>query len=110
MSTADGRYTLTFNGEIYNYRQLRRELESDGVRFDSHGDTEVLLQLYARHGEACVEKLRGIFAFAVWDATRHRLFLARDHLGVKPLYYASLAKGFLFATTIWKRRFAASGP
>jgi asparagine synthase (glutamine-hydrolysing) len=100
MATADGRYTITFNGEIYNYRELRRELEAEGVEFTSHGDTEVLLRLYARHGEACVEKLRGIFAFAVWDATRHQLFLARDPLGVKPLYYTSLGKGFLFASEL----------
>ena len=100
MATADGRYTLTFNGEIYNYRALRAELQAAGVRLRTNSDTEALLELFARHGAACLGKLHGIFAFAVWDAAERRLFLARDHLGVKPLYYAALPRGFLFASEL----------
>ena len=100
MQLAGGRYTITYNGEIYNYRELRAELAAGGVTFRSTSDTEVLLALYARHGAKCVERLNGIFAFAVWDAERRSLFLARDHLGVKPLYYAALPQGFLFASEL----------
>jgi len=100
MTSADGRFTITFNGEIYNYRALRGELERAGVRFRSESDTEVLLELFARHGGDCLERLHGIFAFAVWDADRRRLYLARDPLGVKPLYWARLADGFLFASEL----------
>ncbi len=100
MTTADGRYTIVFNGEIYNYRALRAELERAGVRFRTTSDTEVLLELYARQGPASVERLHGIFAFAVWDSAERSLFLARDHLGVKPLYYADLPQGILFASEL----------
>lgn len=100
MSTRDGRYTLTFNGEIYNYRQLRTELEASGETFHTQSDTEILLSLFARDGVACLNKVRGIFAFAVWDSAERRLVLARDHLGVKPLYYAPLDNGFLFASEL----------
>ena len=79
---------IVFNGEIYNYRELRRELESEGVAFTSHSDTEVLLRLYERHGEGMLSRLRGMFAFALWDARSRRMFLARDAYGIKPLYYA----------------------
>ena len=87
MSDADERYWLVFNGEIYNFRQLRTELEAHGRRFRTQSDTEVILQAYAAFGEACVERLRGMFAFAIWDRARRALFLARDRLGKKPLYY-----------------------
>ncbi|MHA1107545.1 MAG: asparagine synthase (glutamine-hydrolyzing) [Alphaproteobacteria bacterium] len=100
MASPEGRYAITFNGEIYNYRELRRTLEAAGVAFRSASDTEILLQLYMREGAACVDRLSGIFAFAIWDAIERRLFLARDHLGVKPLYYAAPAKGFLFASEL----------
>ena len=100
MRFAGGRFTITYNGEIYNYRALRAELAAAGVTFRGTSDTEVLLALYARDGAKCVERLNGIFAFAVWDAERRTLFLARDHLGVKPLYYAALAQGFLFASEL----------
>lgn len=100
MTSADGRYVLTYNGEIYNYRDLRHELAASGETFVSDSDTEVLLRLFARHGLDCVDRLHGIFAFAIWDRATRRLHLARDHLGVKPLYYAALTQGFLFASEL----------
>lgn len=88
MHTSDGRLTITFNGEIYNYRELRTELQARGRTFRSGSDTEVLLQLYAEYGTAMVARLRGMFAFGIWDADRRTLLLARDPLGIKPLYWA----------------------
>jgi len=87
MTSADGMATLVFNGEIYNFRDLRGELQARGCRFATRSDTEVLLRAWEEYGEACVDRLRGMFAFAVWDARRRRLFLARDRVGKKPLYY-----------------------
>lgn len=100
MSSADGRYTITFNGEIYNYRDVRAELESLGERFISTSDTEVLIVGYRRWGPEFVSRLRGMFAFAIWDTLHRRLFLARDPLGVKPLYFALLPNGILFASEV----------
>ncbi|HVN33857.1 MAG TPA: asparagine synthase (glutamine-hydrolyzing), partial [Casimicrobiaceae bacterium] len=100
MASADGRYQVTFNGEIYNYRALRRELESRGFVFRSQSDTEVLLHLYADRGERMVDALRGMFAFAIWDATEPVLFLARDPFGIKPLYYADDGTTFRFASQV----------
>ena len=88
MQSADGRLTITFNGEIYNYRELRAELEAKGYKFASDSDTEVLLQLYADCGPAMVRRLRGMFAFGLWDGRTRQLLLARDPLGIKPLYWA----------------------
>ncbi len=88
MATPDGRYHVVYNGEIYNYRALRAELEAEGVIFRSHSDTEVLLHLFAKEGAGCVHRLRGMFALAIWDAEERSLFLARDPYGIKPLYYA----------------------
>jgi asparagine synthase (glutamine-hydrolyzing) len=88
MAFADGRHRIVFNGEIYNYRALRAELEAQGVRFASHTDTEVILALYQRHGRAMLDRLRGMFAFALWDEQAQGLLLARDHFGIKPLYVA----------------------
>jgi len=95
-----GDLALTFNGEIYNYRDLRAELEREGVIFRSHSDTEVLLHLYRRDGPAMLEHLRGMFALALWDGTRRRLFLARDPHGIKPLYYADDGRTFRFASQV----------
>ncbi|MES1930692.1 asparagine synthase [Salinisphaera dokdonensis CL-ES53] len=87
MQSEDGRFTLVYNGEIYNYRELNGTLAGDGYRFAGHCDTETLLRAWQHSGVDCVSGLRGMFAFAVWDAGRRRLFLARDRLGIKPLYY-----------------------
>ncbi len=100
MASADGRLVVTFNGEIYNYRELRSRLETQGHIFRSQSDTEVLLHLYARKGEAMVHDLRGMFAFALWDAERGRLFLARDPYGIKPLYYCDDGWTFRFASQV----------
>ncbi len=88
MSTVDGKLTITFNGEIYNYRELRRQAEAQGRIFRTQSDTEVLLHLYALKGAAMLGDLRGMFAFGIWDAEQQQLFLARDPYGIKPLYYA----------------------
>jgi asparagine synthase (glutamine-hydrolysing) len=80
---------IAYNGEIYNFKQLRSRLENEGDRFVSHSDTEVILKGYARWGESIVNELRGMFALAIWDAKNQRLFLARDPMGIKPLYIAS---------------------
>jgi asparagine synthase (glutamine-hydrolysing) len=95
-----GRYCITFNGEIYNYRALRQTLVEKGVRFRTRSDTEVVLQLYMDVGPAAVHKLRGMFAFAIWDSEARRLFLARDRFGQKPLFYAWDGQRFLFASEI----------
>src|SRR6266850_8053289 len=100
MSTADGDLWITFNGEIFNYVELREELIKKGHRFDTSSDTEVLLHLYQEEGERCVERLNGQWAFAIWDASTRKLFLSRDRFGVRPLYYTQTADSFLFASEI----------
>lgn len=95
-----GQVVLIYNGEIYNFRELRNELIAEGYRFRGHSDTEVLLNLYLRDGPDLLQRLNGIFAFAIWDTRTRRLFLARDHLGVKPLYHTTTPRGFLFASEI----------
>src|SRR4029079_1133285 len=100
MASADGRFRITFNGEIYNFREIRRELEGKGFVFRTQSDTEVLLHLYADRGQEMVHALRGMFAFGLWDAVRQELFLARDPLGIKPLYYADDGATFRFATLV----------
>src|SRR5579863_1663355 len=91
---------IVYNREIYNFRDVRRELEQTGAKFASHSDTEVVLKAYGRWGESCLPKFRGMFAFALWDARQHRLFLARDPMGIKPLYYAQSGAYFLFASEV----------
>lgn len=100
MMNADGRLTVTFNGEIYNYRELRRELEGKGYTFRSQSDTEVLLHLYADRGAEMVHALRGMFAFGIWDERERTLFLARDPFGIKPLYYADTGETLRFASQV----------
>ena len=91
---------IVYNGEIYNFRELRNRLEREGIRFAGHSDTEVLLKAYGHWGERCLTELRGMFAFAIWDGRRQRLFLARDPMGIKPLYYYDSDRNFLFASEL----------
>ncbi len=91
---------IVHNGEVYNFRQVREELERHGVSFTSQSDTEVILKAYVHWGEQCVARFRGMFAFAVWDAQRHRLFVARDPMGIKPLYYFQSDRHFVFASEV----------
>lgn len=97
MASHDGQNVITFNGEIYNYRELRKELEAQGHVFRSDSDTEVLLQLYQAKGTAMLQDLRGMYAFALWDARKQALLLARDPFGIKPLYYTPCRSGALAA-------------
>jgi asparagine synthase (glutamine-hydrolysing) len=100
MTDVDGELRIVFNGEIYNYRELRARLERIGARFHSTTDTEVLLQLYRHDGAAMVELLRGMFSFAIWDPRERRMFIARDPYGIKPLYIADDGQTFRTASTV----------
>lgn len=100
MSNEDGSVWITYNGEVYNHAALRGELEAKGHVYRSHTDTETILHLYEEEGPRCVERLEGMFAFAIWDSRKRELFLARDRVGVKPLYYAQLPGGFLFGSEL----------
>jgi asparagine synthase (glutamine-hydrolysing) len=107
MHAATGRHHITFNGEIYNYRELRRELEAEGCRFSSTSDTEVLLHLFERRGAAMLKSLRGMYAFGIYDSVARTLFLARDAFGIKPLYYADDGACLRFASQV--KALVASG-
>lgn len=100
MSDASGRIWLTYNGEIYNFKEIRRELENLGHRFKSNTDAEVIIYAYLEWGRDCLIRFNGMFAFAIWDSQDETLFLARDRLGIKPLYYADTPSGFAFASEI----------
>lgn len=100
LSWAGEAYTLIYNGELYNTREIREELEGQGHCFKGHSDTEVVLHAYAEFGEKCLERFNGIFAFGVWEEKKKRLFLARDRMGVKPLFYKCHEGGFLFASEL----------
>jgi len=100
MHSIDGRYVIVFNGEIYNYRSLRGELEAAGTPFRTTSDTEVILALFAECGEAMLRRLHGMFAFVIWDRVKKRAFMARDPYGIKPLYYAGTAAGALVASQV----------
>jgi asparagine synthase (glutamine-hydrolysing) len=100
MSTADGHLWITFNGEIFNFIELREQLLSKGHRFATRSDTEVILNAYREFGEDCVNHFNGQWAFAIWDAEQRKLFLSRDRLGVRPLFYTQTSDSFLFASEI----------
>src|SRR3954466_5758235 len=100
MPNEDGTVWITFNGEIYNHAELRAELEAKGHRYRSRTDTETIVHLYEEEGAACVERLDGMFALAIWDVRNGELLLARDRLGKEPLYYAQPPGGFVFASEI----------
>jgi asparagine synthase (glutamine-hydrolysing) len=108
MANEDGSVWITYNGEIYNHSVLRPDLEAKGHRYQTRSDTETIVHLYEEEGERCVEQLQGMFAFALWDTTRERLLLARDRLGIKPLYYALTDGELLFASEI--KAILAAGP
>lgn len=110
MTTADQRLTIVFNGEIYNFQELRSELRQHGVAFSSNSDTEVVLKLYERDGKECVAKLDGMFAFAIWDQRDHSCFFARDPLGIKPFYFWRQENQFAFASEIRSLLEANLGP
>src|SRR5205823_6176744 len=100
MRNEDGSVWLTFNGEVYNHLALRTELEAKGHVYRSNTDSETILHLYEEEGPRCVERLQGMFAFAIWDSRKRELFLARDRVGVKPLYYALLPGGVVFGSEV----------
>jgi asparagine synthase (glutamine-hydrolysing) len=100
MATPEGDVVLVYNGEVYNFRELRTELEARGYRFRSRSDAETVLYAYKEWGSKCLEKLNGMFAFAIWDKRNQTLFLSRDRYGIKPLYYIQLGATFLFASEI----------
>jgi asparagine synthase (glutamine-hydrolysing) len=97
LANEDGTIWIVFNGEIYNFRELRHGLESRGHRFRTHSDTEAIVHLYEEHGPRCVEQLSGMFALGIWDERLRQLTLARDRFGKKPLYYAPTQRGLIFA-------------
>ncbi|HDZ42100.1 MAG TPA: asparagine synthase (glutamine-hydrolyzing) [Bacteroidetes bacterium] len=100
LSDSSGRYWIVFNGEIFNYKELKAELENKGDRFNTQSDTEVLVNLYARYGEQCLNYLNGQFAFAIWDKKKEELFMARDRVGIRPLFYTINDNVFSFASEI----------
>jgi asparagine synthase (glutamine-hydrolysing) len=100
MFSTDRRFCIVYNGEIYNYQEIREELQKNGCSFESNSDTEVILKSYEEYGPECLQRLRGMFAFAIWDEREKLLFAARDRLGKKPLYYSSSGRYFAFASEI----------
>ncbi|MDQ3686903.1 MAG: asparagine synthetase B, partial [Acidobacteriota bacterium] len=109
MTNEDGSLQIVYNGEIYNHAELRPGLEARGHKYETHCDTETILHLYEEMGAGAVEELRGMFAFAIWDELKRELFIARDRLGVKPLYYAYTNDGSLYFASEIKSVLAAGG-
>jgi asparagine synthase (glutamine-hydrolysing) len=105
----DNRYVIVFNGEIFNYLELRKDLENQGEKFYTHSDTEILLRLFIVYGKSCLDKLNGMFAFVIWDQLNKKLFIARDRIGIKPLYYSIFNNSLYFASEP-KALFAAGVP
>jgi len=110
MLSPDGRYVIAYNGEVYNFLELRGELEAEGARFTTRTDTEVILALYAKEGPACLDRFRGMFAIAIWDRLEKALFLARDRMGIKPLYIWPRPEGLAFASEVKALRALPGGP
>jgi asparagine synthase (glutamine-hydrolysing) len=110
MASGSGRYWLVYNGEIYNYLEIREDLEALGCTFRSASDTEVLLYAYEYWGSECLQRFMGMYAFAIWDRDKRELFAARDRLGIKPFYYKQTARGFLFASEIKSVLAVQTGP
>jgi asparagine synthase (glutamine-hydrolysing) len=100
MASSNGRYKIVYNGEVYNYLELRADLERSECVFRSHSDTEVILEQYARDGVNALKRFNGMFAFAIWDRDERRLFLARDRMGIKPLYYCLRDGELIFASEL----------
>lgn len=100
MHAVNNRYSITFNGEIYNYKELVKELKAKGYKFNENSDTAVLCPLYDLYGPKMLDKLQGMFAFALWDAKEREMFIARDHVGIKPLYFAEVGGGIVFASEL----------
>jgi asparagine synthase (glutamine-hydrolysing) len=110
MEIENGAFSVTFNGEIYNYKEIRHELEGSGHRFQTGTDTEVILHAYREWGEECLQRFNGMWSFALWDRPRQRLFCARDRFGVKPFYYTVLGRRFFFGSEIKQIQLASSMP
>ena len=110
MHSPCGRYVIAYNGEIYNFPDLRHELEEQGVMFRTTSDTEVILALFGAHGESMLPRLHGMFAFVIWDRTEERAFVARDPYGIKPLYYAETSQGALIASQVKAARWCRASP
>ena len=100
MTNEDGSVVIVFNGEVYNFRELRADLERQGHVFASQSDTEAVLHAYEQYGDQALERLNGMFAFALYDKTRNRLLIARDRLGIKPLFYVECQGGLFFASEL----------
>ncbi len=100
MSDVENRAVITFNGEIYNYKELKNELEKNGFKFKTKSDTEVLLNCYLHYGEDMFYKIRGMFAFGIWDKLNNKLILARDFAGIKPIYYTILNNSLIFSSEL----------
>jgi len=100
MESADNTSVICYNGEVYNYLEIKDELVAEGVDFRTTSDTEVILELYRKKGIDCLHRLNGMFAFAIWDKNKQRLFLASDRVGIKPLYYCLTTEGIVFCSEV----------